>query len=254
MDTSESQPEPAKRCERWSPRTVLLLTVLYVLLGLAVFSWLARVANEYVPTGASCQNNLKQLGLAFRMYANDHEDVYPELSPRPGVLAVREDPEYPEVYPEYISDLTVHRCPAIVAERPRSRWFWEAPPPSLPELNTASNDECYLYLGFVIPDQATLERFAAAYRARIASGKPFDEVLNAASGDGAPLRIPRLRKGIPGMTGTKEAQSTIPVFIERFPNGHIPGGGNVAYLDGHVDSFSQASAIIHSSWYEMQST
>jgi len=235
MDTSESHPEPTVQSKRWSRRTIGLLSVLYLLLGLALFSWLARVENEEVPTGNSCNNNLKQLGLIVRMYANDHGDKYPELSPRTGVLAPRQDQEYPGVYPEYLSDLTILRCPNMNTDRPRSRWFWEAPPPSPAPLDTASNDECYLYLGYAIPDQETLERFAAAYRARIAGGRPFDEDLSAVNDDGVALRIPRLRKDIPGITDTEEAQSTIPVFVERFPKGHLPGGANVAYLDGHVD-------------------
>jgi len=236
MDTSEYQPEePAVGRERWSRRSVCLLSVLYLLLGLALFSWLARVENDYIPTGDSCPNNLKQLGLIVRMYANDHGDIFPEISPKPGELALRQDQDYPGVYAEYLTDLTILRCPNLNTERPRYRWFWEAPPPSPAALDTASNDESYLYLGYVIPDQATLGRFAEAYRARIASGKPFDENLSAVNGDGAPMQIPRLRTDIPSVTDSKEAQYAIPVFIERFPKGHIPGGANVAYLDGHVE-------------------
>ena len=235
MDISESQPAPTVQFKRWSRRSIVLLSVLYLFLGLALFSWLARVENDYIPTGNSCNNNLKQLGLIVRMYANDHGDIFPEMSPKPGVLAFRQDLEYPGVYPEYLTDPTILRCPNMNSERPRSRWFWEAPPPSPAALDTASNDECYLYLGYVIPDQETLERFSEAYRARIATGKPFDEDLSAVTDDGVALRIPRLRKEFPGVTDTEEAQSTIPVFVERFPKGHLPGGANVAYLDGHVD-------------------
>lgn len=236
MDTSESQPESTVRRERWPRRSICLLTVLYLLLGLALFSWLARVENEYVTTGDSCQNNLKVLcQFVFTLYADDQGGVFPELFPRPGVLTVREDQKYPGVYPEYLTDLTILRCPNMNLGRPRSRWFWEAPPPSPPPLNTASNDECYLYLGYVIPDQLILERFSEVYRAHIAAGKPFAEDLSAASEDGAPLRIPRLRRGISGITDAEATQSAIPVLIERYPNGHIPDGSNVVYLDGHVD-------------------
>jgi prepilin-type processing-associated H-X9-DG protein len=235
MDISENKPESTVRPERWSRRTIGLLSVLYLLLGLALFSWLARLENEEIPTGYSCPNNLKQLGLVVLMYADDHGDLYPELSPNPGMLAFREDPDYLGVYPEYLTDLTILRCPNLNTERPRYRWFWEAPPPSPAPLETASNDESYLYLGYVIPDQEALEHFAAAYRARIAAGKPFDDDLSASSDGGAPLRIPRLRTEIPSVTDSKEAQYTIPVFIERFPKGHIPGGANVAFLDGHVE-------------------
>jgi prepilin-type processing-associated H-X9-DG protein len=235
MDTSESHQAPTVERERWSRRTIGLLSVLYLLLGLALFSWLARVENEEIPTGNSCNNNLKQLGLIVRMYANDHGDMFPEVSLRPGALALRQDQDYPGVYPEYLTDLTILRCPNLNTERPRYRWFWEAPPPSPAPLDSASNDESYLYLGYVIPNQETLERFAEAYRAHIASGKIFDKDLNITNDVGDPLQIPRLRVGIPGITDSKEEQYTIPVFVERFPKGHIPGGAYVAFLDGHVE-------------------
>lgn len=235
MDISENKPESTVRPERWSRRTIGLLSVLYLLLGLALFSWLARLENEEIPTGYSCPNNLKQLGLVVLMYADDHGDLYPELSPNPGMLAFREDPDYPGVYPEYLTDLTILRCPNLNTERPRYRWFWEAPPPSPAPLDTASNDESYLYLGYIIPDQEALEHSAAAYRARIAAGKPFDDDLLVTSDDGASSAIPRLRDGTPGITDTDEGLSRIPLIVERYPNGHIPDGGNVLYADGHVE-------------------
>ena len=190
--------------------------------------------NDFYPYGDSCQSNLKTLSQVFNLYAEDHGGVFPELSPKPGLLAVREDEDYPGVHPEYLSEVYILTCPSARILRPRPRWFTEDPPPP-PELDTVSSDRCYLYLGYVIPDQETLERFAEAYRARIAAGKTFDENLSAVNGDGAPMQIPRLRTDIPSVTDSKEAQYTIPVFIERFPKGHIPGGANVAFLDGHVE-------------------
>lgn len=207
---------------------------MYLLLGLALFSWLARVDNEYYPYGDSCPHNLKVLFLAFEMYSDNHDDVFPELSPTPGVLAVREDPEYSGIHPDYLADLYCLTCPNVGTSRPPERWFWEEPPPPPPSFNTVSNDQSYLYLGYAIPDQATLEQFAAAYRARIAAGRPFDKDLRTTSDGGISLEIPRLRKDIPGITDTKEALSKIPVFIER-PLAHIPGGSNVLYADGHVE-------------------
>lgn len=236
MDTSEYQPEePTVGRERWSNRSICLLSVLYLLLGLAVFSWLARIENEEIPTGSSCQSNLRQLGLVILMYAENHGGVFPELSPRPGGLASRQDQDYPGVYPEYLDDLTILRCPGTLMGRPRDRWFWEAPPPSPPPLDTASNDESYLYLGYVIPDQAASEQFAEAYRAGVANGRHFDEDLVVTSDNSASSAIPRLRDGAPGITDTDEGLSRIPLIVERYPNGHIPDGGNVLYADGHME-------------------
>ncbi len=175
------------------------------------------------------------MGLVNLMYAGDHGGVFPELSPRPGVLAIRQDQDYSGVYPEYLSDLTVLRCPGMLMGRPRDRWFWEAPPPSPPPLNTLSIDQSYLYLGYLVPDQAALEQFAEAYRAGVSDERHFDEDLVVTSDDGASSAIPRLRDGTPGITDTDEELSKIPLIVERYPNGHIPDGGNVLYADGHVE-------------------
>lgn len=234
MGMPKSKSQPLESPKRWTLRSALLVSVLYLVLGLALFSWLARVDNEHYPYGDSCTHNLMILFLSFEMFADDHDGVFPELSPTPGVLAVREAPDYPGIHPEYLTDLSMLSCPVVGSRRPTERWFWKDPPPPPPSFNTASNDESYLYLGYAIPDQATLEQFAVAYRARIAAGKPFDEDLSTMGDGGISLEIPRLRKDIPGITDTNEALSKIPVFIER-PLAHIPGGSNVLYADGHVE-------------------
>ncbi len=57
---------------------VEVLIVLVVVVGLAAAVFLPALAkakpNRHRP---SCVNNLKQIGLAFRIYANDNGDVYP---------------------------------------------------------------------------------------------------------------------------------------------------------------------------------
>ena len=68
---------------------------------------------------ASCQNNLRQIGLAFKMYATEHNGRYP---PRQ-VFRFDESSDLvlddamifsgPAMYPEYISDLRVVHCPSF---------------------------------------------------------------------------------------------------------------------------------------------
>jgi len=48
---------------------------------------------------AACQNNLKQMGLVFKMFANEHKgQKYPKISDKPGQLMAAKD----EIYPEYL--------------------------------------------------------------------------------------------------------------------------------------------------------
>ncbi|HUW61390.1 MAG TPA: DUF1559 domain-containing protein [Candidatus Bathyarchaeia archaeon] len=56
---------------------------------------------------ASCANNLKQLGLVFKMFANEHKGLFPPLSPNPGNWIM----DVNTVFPEYVSDLHIFICP-----------------------------------------------------------------------------------------------------------------------------------------------
>lgn len=209
-------------------------------LFLAVFLllWPAVSRIERHPKGPNCQNNLKQMGLVFKMYANDqHDGAFPELSTQPGALAIREDEAYRNVYPEYLPELSALQCPIPQSGGGLCR---PAPPPP-PAPATIADDRSYLYLGYQIADQATLEKFAVAYRARIASGQPFDEDLLIEVADGSSAVISRLREedtsdyDASQRTEYKQFQSRMPVLIERYPNRHIPDGGIVLYMDGHVE-------------------
>ena len=65
---------------------------------------------------ASCQNNLKQFGLVFKMYSNESKGgKYPFLAAEPVVpagttLALAANPAL--IYPEYLTDLNVMLCPS----------------------------------------------------------------------------------------------------------------------------------------------
>ena len=185
------------------------------------------------------------MGLVFKMYANEQDDgAFPELSMQPGTLAIREDEAYRSVYPEYLTDLTVLQCPIPQYGGGLCR---PAPPPP-PAPATIADDRSYLYLGYQIADQATLEKFAVAYRARIAAGQPFDEDLLIEGTDGSSAVISRLREEDTSAddparrTEYKQFQSRMPVLIERYPNQHIPDGGNVLYMDGHVEFIKWGTA------------
>jgi len=64
---------------------------------------------------ASCQNNLKQFGLVFKMYANEARGgVFPtnqyQFSGYPGVCLLT--PMVAGVYPEYVTDPAIYVCPS----------------------------------------------------------------------------------------------------------------------------------------------
>ena len=64
---------------------------------------------------ASCQNNLKQMGLVFKMYSNESKGaLYPTFAMEPddagNTFALA--PNIKQIYPEYLTDLNVMLCPS----------------------------------------------------------------------------------------------------------------------------------------------
>ncbi len=100
--------------------------VLLVILAAVFLPALHRPWEERRPH-ASCQNNLKQMGLVFRMYANesvgglfppmmvadvplvDCDATPPTETGKRGMMLAA--PLVPTIYPEYISDPSVFLCP-----------------------------------------------------------------------------------------------------------------------------------------------
>jgi hypothetical protein len=81
---------------------------------------------------ASCANFLKQMGIVFKMYANEHDGKFPVIDDERGNLA----PEGDEIYPEYVTDLNILGCPAAPEYEPlRGQTVFDV------------NDRSYFYLG-----------------------------------------------------------------------------------------------------------
>ncbi|MDX9976097.1 MAG: hypothetical protein RBU21_24175, partial [FCB group bacterium] len=117
---------------------------------------------------ASCQNNLKQWGAIFKMYASENSGYYPRCatknertntdSPEHGFVAA---PYGPSLYPNYVSDLNMFFCPSSEEKAedytkcPGGRWC-NLKTDQLDARNFA--DCCYTYLGWAASED---EHFAA---------------------------------------------------------------------------------------------
>jgi prepilin-type processing-associated H-X9-DG protein len=176
----------------------------------------------------SCQNNLKQFGLVFKMFANEHPlQCFPALDSRAGYLTfANENPGMQPVCPEYLTDTSIMICPDDMQHYALRK----TPGPEL--LDNGS----YYYLGYAILTIEDLRAFSNAYKAHIAANQPFEEDMDTPNG-----KLHRLREGVERFlitdlnnpAASAMMQSRIPVLIE--PPEHSPAGGNILFMDGHVE-------------------
>jgi prepilin-type processing-associated H-X9-DG protein len=176
--------------------------------------------------GAS-QNNLKQLGLVMKMFANESRgELFPRLDPRPGHLMMLGN----IVFPEYVTDVSVYISPA----HPEAAELKER---ATKDPLSIIDDHSYWYLGYAVTTEEAGLAFIEAYKNAVKNG----EVPNEDRTDTSAGVIPRLREGVERFyitdindpSSSARIQSEIPIMIER--PGMQEGGASVLFLDGHVE-------------------
>jgi peroxiredoxin len=170
---------------------------------------------------SSCANNLKQMGLVFKMYANESRgQQWPQIEDRRYNLMVEGD----EIFPEYLTDLNILRCPGALGGEPQ------------PALTTPDDvtDESYFYLGWAIATEEEGLALLDMYESLKPAQRDTDLPLDPSRSPVGSSMIYRLREGIERFlitdlndpAGSGRTQGEIPVMWER-PGNHEPSGGNV---------------------------
>jgi prepilin-type N-terminal cleavage/methylation domain-containing protein/prepilin-type processing-associated H-X9-DG protein len=243
---------------------VELMMVVAVIGVLAAIMLPAMAAAREAARRKSCISNLKQVGLALHIYAEENANKFPPTDDQHLVLMF----EGSMMYPEYISDAMLLACPSDPEYQPATNFTLQQTHPEDGTRRGTVHPDCissmsYVYTGFLMTSDDELLGNLVAYTwlstvlpiSDPASNAWRESSLNLASfgfdswGNARGAILNRLSPEVARFlimdvnavfVGEETGESKVPVMWDQISTNivdfnHVPAGINVLYLDGHVD-------------------